>query len=369
MSLQPISNFMRNRWKMAKNNDNDKAITIYDIAREAGVSPSTVSRVLTNSVNVRPEKRERVQALIEKYNFRPNALAKGLSDTRSRVIGVLMADIRNPFYAALYVSCENAALARGYRVILCCSLGETEREIEQLDILKQQSVEAIIQIGGMVDAVITDPAYIRKAKQISEQLPIITSGKIDEVSCHRVVIDSNEAVKLLAEHLISLGHERIALVGGRLDVISTYEKYMTFCKILKAHGIPVNKRYVYEGTYDYDAGYEGVKELMAMREKPTAIIAINDFCAAGVIRRLVEEGYRVPGDVSVVSYDNTYITNLIFPKITSIDYDYDTLGRMLADTAIDVANGESVPSFRSVTPRLEVRESSGRLCASARIGE
>ncbi|MBO4506331.1 MAG: LacI family DNA-binding transcriptional regulator [Lachnospiraceae bacterium] len=354
---------------MAKNNDNDKAITIYDIAREAGVSPSTVSRVLTNSVNVRPEKRERVQALIEKYNFRPNALAKGLSDTRSRVIGVLMADIRNPFYAALYVSCENAALARGYRVILCCSLGETEREIEQLDILKQQSVEAIIQIGGMVDAVITDPAYIRKAKQISEQLPIITSGKIDEVSCHRVVIDSNEAVKLLAEHLISLGHERIALVGGRLDVISTYEKYMTFCKILKAHGIPVNKRYVYEGTYDYDAGYEGVKELMAMREKPTAIIAINDFCAAGVIRRLVEEGYRVPGDVSVVSYDNTYITNLIFPKITSIDYDYDTLGRMLADTAIDVANGESVPSFRSVTPRLEVRESSGRLCASARIGE
>ncbi len=345
---------------MAKNSDNDKTITIYDIAKEAGVSPSTVSRVLTNNANVRPEKRERIQALIEKYNFRPNALAKGLSDTRSRVIGVLMADIRNPFYAALYVACENAALARGYRVILCCSLGETEREIEQLDILKQQSVEAIIQIGGRVDAVITEPAYIKKAKQIAEKLPIITSGKIDEVPCYRVVIDANEAVRLLTEHLIEFGHEKIALVGGRLDVISTYEKYMTFCRILKDHKIAINKRYVYEGRYDYDAGYEGVKELMAMREKPTAIIAINDFCAAGVIRRLVEEGYRVPEDVSVVSYDNTYITNLTFPKITSIDYDYDTLGKMLADTAIDVANGETVPTFRSVKPSLVVRESSGR---------
>ncbi|MCR5824276.1 MAG: LacI family transcriptional regulator [Lachnospiraceae bacterium] len=343
---------------MAKNNDN-KTITIYDIAKEAGVSPSTVSRVLTNNANVRPEKRERVQALIEKYNFRPNALAKGLSDTRSRVIGVLMADIRNPFYSTVYVACEDAALARGYRVILCCSLGEIDREVEQLDILKQQSVEAIIQIGGSVDAVITESTYIKKAKEITRQLPIITSGKIDDVPCYRVGIDAREAVRLLTEHLLDLGHERIALAGGRLDVISTFEKYMTYCDILKSRGISVNKRYVFEGGYDYDAGYESVKEFMAMKEKPTAIIAINDFCAAGVIRRLVEEGYRVPEDVSVVSYDNTYIANLLFPKITSIDYDYDTLGKMLADTAIDVANGENLPSFRSVTPHLVVRESSG----------
>ncbi len=345
---------------MAKNNDINKAITIYDIAKEAGVSPSTVSRVLTNNANVRPEKRERVQALIEKYNFRPNALAKGLSDTRSRVIGVLMADIRNPFYSTVYVACENAAMARGYRVILCCSLGETEREVEQLDILKQQSVEAIIQIGGRVDAVITDAAYIKKAKEIAQQLPIITSGKIDEVPCYRVVIDAKEAVRLLTEHLLDLGHERIALVGGRLDVISTFEKYMTYCDILKSRGIPINKRYLFEGGYDYDAGYNGVKELLSLREKPTAIIAINDFCAAGAIRRLVEEGYRVPEDVSVVSYDNTDIANLLFPKITSIDYDYDTFGKMLADTAIDVANGNNLPSFQSVTPHLVIRESSGK---------
>ncbi len=345
---------------MAKNNDNNKAITIYDIAKEAGVSPSTVSRVLTNSAGVRSEKRERVQALIEKYNFRPNALAKGLSDTRSGVIGVLMADIRNPYYSAVYVACENAAMARGYRVILCCSLGESAREVEQLDILKQQSVEAIIQIGGRVDAVITDRAYIKKAKEISQQLPIITGGKIDDVSCYRVVIDAKAAARLLIEHLMELGHERIALVGGRLDVISTFEKYMTYCEILKDHGIPINKRFLFEGKYDYDAGYDGVKELMSMKEKPTAIIAINDSCAAGVIRRLEEEGYKVPEDVSVVSYDNTYIATLLSPKITSIDYDYDTLGKMLADTAIDVANGENLPSFQSVTPHLVVRESSGR---------
>ena len=128
-----------------------KAITIYDIAKEAGVSPATVSRVLTKNAKVRPENRQKVEALIAKYNFKPNVLAKGLADTRTKTIGVLAADIRNPYYAALFVACEQAAREAGYTVVLYNSLGKTENEVELLGKLQEQKVDAIIQLGGRVD--------------------------------------------------------------------------------------------------------------------------------------------------------------------------------------------------------------------------
>ncbi len=346
------------RYGIMPDKNNQRKITIYDIAKEAGVSPSTVSRVLTKNANVRPEKKERIEALIKKYNFKPNVLAKGLSDTRSKLIGILTADIRNPFYAAVCVACESAAIAGGYRILLCNSFGEKEREMELLDTLTHQQVDAIIQIGGRVDDVITDFDYAKKAKQIAASTPIVTNGKIDSVPCYRVTIDAYAAATLLLEHLLSLKREKIALVGGRLDVISTYEKYVTYRNILKQHGIAFKKEYVVEGRYDHDAGYDGIKKLLALKERPNAIVAINDFSAAGVVRGITEAGLRIPEDIAVVSYDNTYITDLLVPKLTSIDYDYQTFGRKLVDTAIAASLKKSVPTLQTVTPHLVVRGSS-----------
>lgn len=342
------------------NNTENKQITIYDIAKEAGVSASTVSRVLTNNANVRPEKKEKVQAIIDKYNFRPNAFAKGLSDTRSNLIGFITADVRNPFYSAVFVACENAARERGYRVLLCNSLGEGSREIDELHMLVQQRVDAIIQLGGRVDDIVTDPTYAEETRKIVSTIPMVVNGKIDGVNAYSVRIDAKEACSLLAEHLIQLGHERIALVGGRLDVISTYEKYVTYRDVLKEHDIEFRDSYVVTGGYDQDTGYKGVKQLLGLKEIPTAIIAINDFAAAGVVRGLQEMGFNVPNDISVVSYDNTYITHLMAPKLTSIDYDYDNFGKIMIDTAIAAMESkESVPPVQMVKPNLVVRKSSG----------
>lgn len=336
-----------------------KPITIYDIAKEAGVSPSTVSRVLTSNANVRKEKRERVLALIEKYNFKPNALAKGLSDTRSNLIGIIAADVRNPFYAAVYVACENAARAHGYRMLLANSLGEKDREIDQLHMLVQQRVDAIIQLGGRADDLYTDKSYAEEVKKVAPSIPFIVTGKMDDVDCYRVKIDANEACSLLTEHLIQLGHERIAYVGGRNDVLSTYEKLNTYRDILKKHNIPYREEYIVSGGYNNETGYQGVKKLLGLKEIPTAIIAINDMAAAGIVRGLTEMGFKIPGDISVVSYDNTYIADLMMPKLTSIDYDYETFGTALVETAIKVLDGETVDSLIPVTPNLVVRESSG----------
>lgn len=336
----------------------DKVLTIYDIAKEAGVSAATVSRVLTNNANVRKEKKDKVQNLIDKYNFTPNAMARGLSDTQSKVIGIVAADVRNPYYAEVFVSCENAAREAGYTMLLCNSLGITEREEQHLEMLQRQRVDAIIQLGGRVDDLVTNEEYVEKARQIISAIPIVVTGKLDGIKCYEVQIDAGRAVELLMEHLLELGHKKIAMVGGRRSVIATTVKIQKYKDILEGHQIPYKEEYVIEGSYDFETGYLGMNQVLEMEDVPTAVIAINDFAAAGVVRSASERGCRIPEDISVVSYDNTHLTDLLIPKLTSIDYDYVNYGKKLVDTAIAAAQGKKVPRHQMVMPALVVRESS-----------
>lgn len=338
-----------------------KAITIYDIAKEAGVSPSTVSRVLTKNAKVRPEKREKVEALITKYNFKPNVLAKGLADTRTRMIGVLAADVRNPYYAALFVACEQAAREVGYTVVLYNSLGKIENEVELLGKLQEQKVDAIIQLGGRVDDLASSIEYVELVNDIMSTIPVIVTGKLDGTRCHAVRIDSMRAMELLMDHLLGLGHRRIALLGGRQDVLATFEKSQMYKQILRENKIVYDPELVLDdgGSYDFETGYKQMNELLARRTDMTAVIAINDATAMGVMKSLNEHKIRIPQDMSVVSYDNTYLGEMTMPKLTSIDYNYEEYGRKLIDTSIAMIEGRKRDTLCMVTPSLVVRESSG----------
>ncbi len=334
-----------------------KNITIYDIAREAGVSAATVSRVLTNNANVRPEKKQKVQALIEKYNFKPNAMAKGLSDTRNKVIGIMVADVRNPFYAEVFLACELAAEKAGYTVLLYNSLGETDREKQHLELFYEQRVSAVIQLGGRVDDLVSDADYVEIVNQFTSNIPLVVSGKLDGTLCYQVQIDAVKAVDLLMEHLIDLGHRRIALASGRLSVLSTYDKYQRYKQILKNYQIDFRDEYVVEGRYNYYGGYEAMEKLFQCGELPTAIIAINDYAALGIMNNIQEHGLRVPQDIAVASYDNTQLSEILSPRLTSVDYQYDVFGSKLVETAITAAEGGEVSRIQLVTPKLMVRES------------
>ncbi len=344
---------------MQKSSDG-KAITIYDIAREAGVSPATVSRVLTRNAKVRPEKREKVEALIAKYNFKPNVLAKGLADTRTKTIGVLAADVRNPYYASLFVACEQAAREAGYTVVLYNSLGKTENEVELLGKL-QQKVDAIIQLGGRVDDLSSSIEYVELINDVMSTIPVIVTGKLDGTRCHVVRIDSMKAMELLMEHLLGMGHRKIALVGGRQDVLATFEKSQMYKQILRENNIPYDPGLVMDdgGHYDFDTGYRQMSEMLASRRDMTAVIAVNDFTAIGIMRSLNEHGIRIPQDMSVVSYDNTYMAEMAMPRLTSIDYNYEEYGRKLIDTSIALIEGRKRDALRMVMPSLVIRESSG----------
>ena len=351
---------MESRMQTLKGNEGNKTITIYDIAKEAGVSAATVSRVLTKSANVRPEKREKVLELVRKYNFKPNALAKGLADTKSKVIGILTADVRNPYYAELFVACEQAAQEAGYSVLLFNTLGEIDLEERMLEKLQAQRVDAIIQMGGRVDDLVSNLEYVELVNQVMASVPVVVTGKLEGTACSMVRIDSMGAMDLLMDHLIGLGHERIAFVGGNMAVLSTYEKLLRYKQVLKENNIPYDRELILEGSYNEKSGYEQMNRLFEKNIPVTAVVAVNDFAAAGIVRSIMEHGYRIPEDISLVSFDNTYIAELMIPRLTSIDYDYAEFGRKLVKTAVDEIEGGEGRRFVTVTPVLIERESSGR---------
>ncbi len=336
-----------------------ETISIYTIAREAGVSPATVSRVLNGSAKVSEEKRLRVQSLIEKYNFTPNALARGLSSVETKVIGLMVSDIRNPFYATMVVECEKAANERGYLMMLCNSLGSNEMELSYLEKFNSQRVDAVIQIGGKVDELISDTGYVENVNKVASSMPVLITGKLDGADCYQVNIDEGQAMELLIRFLIENGHRDIALLGGRDGVKSTVDKRLRYRQMLWKYGIPVREEYIIDGdSYDIESGSEAMRQFMREdHPMPTVIIAINDFTAVGVVRTLREAGYEIPEDISVVSFDNTYIAETCMPRLTCVGYDYRMFGHLLIDTAVRAIHKEEPPRVQMVKSRLVIRDS------------
>ena len=335
-----------------------KAVTIYDIAKEAGVSVSTVSRVLTNNAKVSKTKKEKVEKIIEKYDYMPSALARGLSETKSKVIGIICPDIRNPFYATLFVECEKAAMKYGYRVLLCNSLNQNDMEDLHLENLLGQRVDAIIQSGGRVDELISDSNYVDKVNRLANKIPVIITGKLDGGDCYCVNVDEGKSMEIIMEYLISRGHRDIALIGGRKDVKSTVDKYFKYKQILKRYGIEYRSEYVID-TFDYNekGGYLGMQQLFKASKLPSVVIAINDFTAVGIIRAITEHNLIVPDDISVVSFDNTYLSDITIPRLTGVGCNYEDFGKMIIEVAIGAIKGEDVLPINVVNTQLFEKES------------
>ena len=340
----------------------NKTVTIYDIAREARVSPATVSRVLTSSAAVSSNKQKRVEEIIRKYNFQPSAIARSLSDTRTKTIGLLAADIRNPYYARLVVECELAANDLGYTVIVGNALGNHGLEENNVARMLTQRVDALIQIGCRVDERATDPEYAAFIKRIC-RVPFITTGKLEGVDCHRIRIDDADATRQIFDHLTALGHENVAFIGGQNSVQSTYDKWRCYIYQLGRNNLTFREEYVIEGNYSVDGGFNCMNRLLDMNgRRPSAVIAVNDYAAVGALQAAFERGIRTPEDVSLVSFDNTFLSEIVNPKLTSVDYDYPAYGKLLIDTAVKaVQNPGEPPEEQLIKTRLIIRQSTGKI--------
>ncbi|MCR5218359.1 LacI family DNA-binding transcriptional regulator [Treponema sp.] len=336
-----------------------KSITIVDIAKEAGVSVSTVSRVLTGKVKVNEEKRRIVQAVIDKYNFQPNAMARGLINSKSNLIGILTADIRNPYYSTLIVSCEQAATERGYNLLLCNSFSDRLNEFSLLDRLSQQKVDAMILIGGAPDEVETDKEYAEKINALLEETPVIITGNLNGTNCKRVNIDENRAMQLIMDYILSLdGIKSVAFAGGSRRYISNVTLRDCYKNMLEKKGLKYIPEFDVENErYDEIGGREAMDKILSNGKVPDVVIAVNDFTAVGILKSIHEHNLRVPEDISVVSFDDTYIASLVTPQLTSVGYNYWEFGEKIISTAIKLIDKREVPEEIFIEPKLIIRNS------------
>ncbi len=334
-------------------------ITIYSIAKEAEVSPATVSRVLTKSAPVSPEKRQRVEAVIAKHDYRPSAIARSLNDTKTHTIGIMVADIRNPYYAAMVVACEVEAQKRGYTVVLSSLLNDKELELQHLRKMHSQRVDAIIQLGSSTDDLMISNDFILEVKRISRTVPFVTTGFLPGIeNCYQISVDTEKSIQLVLDYLISLGHKRIALAGGRMDVAATNIMRQQFLYTAGRQGLEYYPEYIVDSPYTVEGGYSCFNELRRRSPKqPTAVVCINDFVAIGFCKAAHEAGLRIPDDLSLVGFDNTYLADFMSPSLTSVDYDYEHYGVVLTSVAIEAINGKNPPQHQKVTPRLIERKS------------
>lgn len=338
-------------------------VSIYRIAREAGVSPATVSRVLTQNANVSEEKKKKVEDLILRYNFSPNAMARGLTNSQSKMIGVLIPDIRNPFYAGLAVECERSAGERDYSLMLSNYMNDMEMEEQRLYKLVGQRIDALIIMGGRVDELITDEAYAERINRISDTMPVVITGKLDGSDCYQVNLDDISGMDQVMEYLFSYGHHDICMIGGRKDVNSTHTKRIRYRSFLRRHGIEFCPNNVIEtGDYSLESGYREMNKIIESgRKLPSAVIAINDLTALGIIQSIREHFLRIPEDISVVSFDNTFLADTSVPRLTSMDYSYKSYGDTLIDTALNALDGREVPKIQMIPVELVIRDSCRRI--------
>jgi len=301
------------------------AITLKDIARMAHVSTATVSRVLNDKAvgNMKPETCERIKKIIEDTGYTPHALASSLRKGLSRVVGVILPDNVNPYYAQLGKAIENECFQNGYLTLICNSNSDINREKDYIKLLTSQRVSGILLCstglsGREVSAMV--PQNIRVIMLDEESVDF--EGDI-------VIGDDVVGGYLGAEYLYELGHERILVIKAPDILSSSRNRLEGFVKQTEEKGKHLDVNFVLGGDYNtLESGCKAVNQALVRGLEFTAIFSFNDLMAIGAIKALYEHNYRVPEDISVLGYDNIFLDELVKPRITTVATPLEELGKL-----------------------------------------
>lgn len=333
-------------------------VTIQDVAARAGVSAMTVSRVINNPMRVAKETRQRVELAIDELGYVPNGLARGLLHGRTRTIALIVSDVSNPFFTLMARGVEDVAQRNGYTVILGNSDESAEKE--------RQYVQTML--SNRVDGLLIAPAgsSSRKTLDLFTQRGspfVLIDRDLEGVRADVVVGDSVAGARVLTEHLLRLGHRRIALINGSREVTTAYDRQCGYEQALHAHGIELDPKLVFEGNYKRDSGQEAARRLLALppKQRPTAIFAANNFLGVGVIETLRAARLKVPDDIALVCFDDIELASAIYPFLTVMAQPARTFGTIAAQFLFDRLGGLEVAPPRKVVlpPELIVRISCG----------
>lgn len=328
-------------------------ITIYDVAREANVSMATVSRVVNGNPNVKPVTRKKVLEVIERLGYRPNAVARGLASKKTTTVGVIIPDISNIFFAELARGIEDIATMYKYNIILSNSDQNKDKELHLLNTMLGKQVDGIVFMGGNITS-----EHVGEFEK--SPVPIVLAGSIEETEqIPSVNIDYEQAVFDSVKEFIDKGHRQIAFVVGPLhEPKNTERKLKGYQRALQEAGLPYNEELVVEGDYSYDSGLEAFDKLLEAAQRPTAILVGSDEMALGVAHGAQDKGYKIPEDFEVVTSDNTRLSLMVRPQLTTIVQPLYDIGAVAMRLLTKLMNKEEVSEQIVVLPhRIEHRQS------------
>ena len=328
-----------------------KKVTLFDVAQAAGVSPSTVSRIVAGTARVSEKKRQQVEEAIKQLKYQPNLVAKGLVQGRTLSIGVLTQDIASPFYGAALLGIQEALRGTEYVPVFMDGHWQPEDEAVALQRLVGR-VDGLIIMGGHLEG--------SALSDLAESLPMVTIGRNIPGFEHRcATIDNYAGARNVVRYLFDLGHRRIAHIAGPDDHVDARERLRGYYDAHKEFGMDIDPRLVVQGDFQESSGSLAVATLLESRTLFTAIFCANDQMAYGARLALYRRGIRVPEEVSLVGFDDTRNSEYMMPPLTTVRQPMHELGLSAATALLNLLNDEEV-HLEKIVPQLVIRESASR---------
>ncbi len=333
-------------------------VTIFDVAKEAGVSKSTVSRVINRDTKVKQETRDAVEAAIKKLNYSPSYMAQAIRTRKTHTIALVVPEYSNIFYTEMFRGVEDIALKYGYMVMVCNTERHAMSEIEYTNELLKRNIDGIIYNTYRTDDEMAD--YLR---QISERLPIVYMNRIfgDDENYACVYTDGFKSNRKAVQYLIDKGKHKLGYVMNSEDVSIIEDRFEGFVQGLKDHGLELNEKWVYrvqrENEPDYiKLGRDAAKYYASLKDRPDAILTATDMLAIGCVKGFNESKIKVPDEISVIGFDNVFVSALIDPPLTTIAQPVRKMGQAAAEILISSLQGKKIQNKVVFDGKLIVRE-------------
>ncbi len=318
------------------------SVTIKDVAKHANVSIATVSRVMNNVESVNMAVRSRVLHSMEELNFRPNRMAQSLKRNTTNTIGVIITNLNNPFFMEITSEIEKVVASAGYSILITAVGDSAKKEYDSLTMMAEKRVDGIIiaSSGNNED-------YLSELRD--NGIPVVI---IDRKSfSHRfdsVYIDKMKAMMLINQYLFLKGHQRIALVTGAKNLSTNFDRYLGYIRSYYNSGIPVDENLVCYGSFSEEYGREALKNIMEMENRPTAIVSGSVLITEGILKEAAKAGIRIPEDISLISFGDIQMSELIQPRLTYIESKQGEIGYRAAQILLNKMKNEATNIIESV---------------------
>ena len=333
-------------------------MNIAEIARRANVSTATVSRAINQSGPVKAATARKVWRAISELNYYPNSHARALVSGRSRLIGLIVSDITNPFFPELIRSFETQASQQQYDLLFTSTDYLTSRMTTCLRRMLERKVDGVAMMTSEMDM-----SLIKELGRRGVPLVFMDVGQVGPKMSH-VAIDYANGVKQAVDHLVALGHKQIGFISGPLDLHSARTRRQAFLDAVRGHGLAPDKRLIREGTHTAEGGQKAMAAILRLSRHPTAVVSSNDWTAIGALHAIHAAGLRVPSDISLVGFDDIPLVSYTNPSLTTVRMSAADVGSTAFDALFKLIGGERLEGdVYQVPTRLIVRESTTKPAA------